>query len=188
MKDSSNSLWEHLRRPSPAFVFFMSLPGPCCTQSSTQTPEVCFWPSLCCYRHLFGRPAETHSAWLGSAQRGADHPVMSSVYIFMGRRRQELLDSLMLPFPLFCVSLATILQENGFLSWPFGQRILLWVSYSAVCPLMGHYLTLWAVFWFIWCHLVHIQWACSKKTFNECLFATLYVTHVVKTIKTCESV
>ena len=49
-------------------------------------------PSLCCYRHLFGRPSEGHSqrgpARLDSL-RSADHPVMSSVYISVGRRMGE---------------------------------------------------------------------------------------------------
>lgn len=73
------------------FVFFVYEHAPCCTRSSAENVNVCFQPSLCCCRHLFGRPTETHSAWLSSAQRRADRPVMSSVYISVGRRRQELL-------------------------------------------------------------------------------------------------
>lgn len=46
-------------------------------------------PSLLCYRHLFGRPIGTDPGWLSSAQRRADHPVMSSVCISVGRRIQE---------------------------------------------------------------------------------------------------
>lgn len=65
-------------------------------KTSAETKEVRFKPSFTLLPTSVWQNKETHSAWLDSAQVRADHPLMSSVFISVGRRRQDLLSHLML--------------------------------------------------------------------------------------------